>query len=337
MEPFFIENEEDKEEVLAYTWKRNKQFLQQNVTKRIKTRESNDSVGNNCIHIKANSSTPIDRAISQSPYKNLLAFDQYEEIVESELTLLNTSWEDKSYLCLAISQLIAGSIIVTPTEALLINGVESYSRDPSVDAHAEKAQSFAESSVPTILSQYPNSLNICLRRSDKSNKLLIGSQTCNLLVVSSIRIDNDSFLPSVGPTTKHFKPTTNTKLYISRKSNDQCMSTITKAENRAALLLPQTVNPIQHLRQLRTKHDAKSAYFIGRWFSNITASTNLQPFTVYTLKCSPNHRQSSDAVLGSKILSAVARAALSSAHLTKESMAELSVDKPKSYKNQTRL
>ncbi|CAO0796338.1 unnamed protein product [Mucor circinelloides] len=115
------------------------------------------------------------------------------------------------------------------------------------------------------------------------------------------------------------------------------MSTITKAENRAALLLPQTVNPIQHLRQLRTKHDAKSAYFIGRWFSNITASTNLQPFTVYTLKCSPNHRQSSDAVLESKILSAVARAALSSAHLTKESMAELSVNKPRLYKNQASL
>ncbi|KAL7309085.1 hypothetical protein PS15m_011207 [Mucor circinelloides] len=115
------------------------------------------------------------------------------------------------------------------------------------------------------------------------------------------------------------------------------MSTIMKAENRAALLLPQTVNPIQYLRQLRTKHDAKSAYFIGRWFSNITASTNLQPFTVYTLKCSPNHRQSSDAVLGCKILSAVARAALSSAHLTKESMAGLSVDKPRSYKNQASL
>lgn len=57
-------------------------------------------------------------------------------------------------------------------------------------------------------------------------------------------------------------------------------------------------------------------------------AANLKPFTVYTLKNSPHHRQTSDSVIGAKILSIVAGAVLASpdpqtATIDKKFMAKL--------------
>lgn len=57
------------------------------------------------------------------------------------------------------SQLLADAILVDGSQALL-NGMESYSRNPSIDTHVENVSSTQESSIPQLSSQYPNKLKI---------------------------------------------------------------------------------------------------------------------------------------------------------------------------------
>lgn len=42
------------------------------------------------------------------------------------------------------SQLLAGAILIGGNQALLLNGVESYSRYPSIDAHFENVSNSQE-------------------------------------------------------------------------------------------------------------------------------------------------------------------------------------------------
>lgn len=51
---------------------------------------------------------------------------------------------------MAVSQLLAGAILVGGNQALLLNGVESYGRYPSTDAHFEKVL-FAFIDLATII------------------------------------------------------------------------------------------------------------------------------------------------------------------------------------------
>ena len=79
------------------------------------------------------------------------------EINQEQLELLNTPWRSNPYLSFALPQLLAGSILVTQNESLLINGIESYSRSPSIDAHHEKFVGVGrQSSAPNLASSYPN-------------------------------------------------------------------------------------------------------------------------------------------------------------------------------------
>lgn len=63
----------------------------------------------------------------------------------------------------------------------------------------------------------PNLLKIVSVKDDNSNKLKLGSQTMNALVVSSVRIDKE-MMPEVGPSTHQFHVSRNSKLYLSQSS-----------------------------------------------------------------------------------------------------------------------
>ncbi|RCH80353.1 hypothetical protein CU098_005672, partial [Rhizopus stolonifer] len=58
------------------------------------------------------------------------------------------------------SQLLAVAILTGGSQALLLNGVDSYTRYPSTDAHFENVSSAQESSIPQLSSQYSNWLKI---------------------------------------------------------------------------------------------------------------------------------------------------------------------------------
>ncbi|CEI96386.1 hypothetical protein RMCBS344292_10550 [Rhizopus microsporus] len=171
-----------------------------NNNKRLKLTVSSSSTSrtSDCIHTPKKYLT-IDKIIRTSPYCELLSFKKYVEVNEVQLMLLNTSWRSKPYLSLALSQLLVGSILVNQNEALLVNGIESYSPSPSVDAYCEQFIGIGlHSSVPNFTSSYPNELRFTTVHEDNSEKLITSSRSANFLVILSIRIDQQ-MKPEVGP------------------------------------------------------------------------------------------------------------------------------------------
>lgn len=149
-------------------------------------------------------------------------------------------------------QLLAGSIIITQKQAILVNCLEVYSRIPSFDVHAEKQSPNLINSIPNIFSQR-NDLSIVKLQNDNSSKLVIGTQISNFLVTSSVRIDESSILPELGPITSHFQVTNATRIYLSQdsinKSNLIMESQLSKF----------TMNrEIYNLKQIRSKYHRTS-------------------------------------------------------------------------------
>ena len=71
--------------------------------------------------------------------------------------------------------------------------------------------------------------------------------------------------------------------------------------------LPIDMDPINHIRQLRSKFSHISTFCLAKCFSDFTTSSNLQPYTIYTFVNS-NSKEVNDAVLGSKIMIIIAEA-----------------------------
>jgi hypothetical protein len=189
----------------------------------------------------------------------------------------------------------SGAIFVDKGEALLINGIESYCRVPHIDCHFEDYQD--RSSIPCFTSQYPIMLEICKIYSDNSEKLIIGTKTCNLLVISSIRIDNSETSPEVGPSTKSFNPTRQVKLYLSKAS---IVSAQNMMHSDPEQILSCDEDPITHIRQLRSRFDHPSTYCLARFYSVFTQDSHVQPYTVYTMMNSD--KTDTDAILGSRFM-----------------------------------
>lgn len=125
----------------------------------------------------------------QKSFPGLLKYQAYEEVSESALGILNQDWKNKAYVRIACGQLLAGSILVEGSEALLINCIELYNRKPSFDPHYERSGSrYMISNGPSMDNKYSN-LNIISKVEDRSKKLLIGTLVFNGLVTPSIRLD----------------------------------------------------------------------------------------------------------------------------------------------------
>lgn len=203
-----------------------------------------------------------------------------------------------------LSQLLVGSILVNQNEALLVNGIESYSRSPSVDVHCEQFLGIGlHSSVPNLTSSYPNELRFTTVNEDDSKKLIIGSRSANFLIISSIRIDQ-LVKPEVGLTTMNFIPSNQTSIYLDDNSVKKSNSITAEGDNYK---LPIDMDPINHIRQLGSKFYHISTFCLTRCYSDYTISTNLQPYTIYTFVDS-NFKETNDAMLGSKIMIIVADA-----------------------------
>ncbi|KAG2233959.1 hypothetical protein INT48_009772 [Thamnidium elegans] len=107
-----------------------------------------------CIHLsKISKDISFNEVIRKSTYHQVLAFEEHRHITEKHLDLLNSHWRKCSFMYMATSQSLAGAILVDGSQALLLNGVDSYSRYPSIDAHFENISSTQESSIPQLSSQ----------------------------------------------------------------------------------------------------------------------------------------------------------------------------------------
>lgn len=197
-------------------------------------------------------------------------------------------------------QLLAGSILVTNSQAILVNCLEVYFRVPSLDVHAEKEATYIESSLPTTSSQY-DSINIVKLKNNNSIKLIIGTEISNFLVTSSIRLDDDSILPELGPTTANFIVTDATRIYVSEDSIKKCNSIIEAKMHKLVMK-----HEVYNLKQIRSKLHSSSTYSFSRGFSRYTHSMSNVPVTIFTAQDCKHISNRVGAKVASSILQEVA-------------------------------
>ncbi|KAL4206352.1 hypothetical protein AB4K20DRAFT_1871241 [Rhizopus microsporus] len=166
-----------------------------------------------------------------SPYHQLLGFESYTIIASEHLDFLNAHWRKRFYVYLAMAQLIAGAILVDGNGAILLNGTESYCQYSSIDVHYEKLFTMQELSFPDRMSQHPNPLKITMIFTDNS-------ENC-------IRIDDETISPKVGPYTKNFNVSKNTKIFLCIGSIEH-MNKILNAPDHMRLLSV-GIDPLMHL------------------------------------------------------------------------------------------
>ncbi|KAG1040512.1 hypothetical protein G6F43_012274 [Rhizopus delemar] len=89
--------------------------IEQRKMKKIKLSTPYDkpSTSTKCIHVNNSSSTPsFNKLIKNSPYSQLLAFDNYTIFNEEHLELLNAHWRKRPWMHLMVGHLLASSILV---------------------------------------------------------------------------------------------------------------------------------------------------------------------------------------------------------------------------------
>ncbi|KAG1442115.1 hypothetical protein G6F56_011200 [Rhizopus delemar] len=181
-------------------------------------------------------------------------------------------------------------IFVEGHKALLVLCGEIYGRLPSLDAHYEKTSTtkgnFPQCSLPHSDTRYPN-VELYLMNVDRSQKLVLGTKTMNVLITSSIRIDcNEN--PVIGPSSSNeFLPSRETRIFIEKAKIEEVQRMIKKKAtfneigSRQVLLYP--FDEFAQLHQLRPKFDKASTYLCYRFSSKYINDCRTRPFTIWTL------------------------------------------------------
>lgn len=210
----------------------------------------------------------------------------------------------KSWMSLVTGHLLGDAIITDESEAIITNDVETYCRLPSIDAHFEDMNE--QSSLPNFTSQYPNRLSIGLMSYDNSRKLTIGTNAFNALVISSIRLDDSKTPSEVGASTKHFTPSSNSRIFLSTSSIEKA-NQLANDNNREHI--PSSDDPFNMIMQLRSKFNQETTFLLARVFGSFTSNHTLLPYTIYTLA---DYKGSSetDVLHGSKVMELICRTIL---------------------------
>ncbi|ORZ13136.1 hypothetical protein BCR42DRAFT_493213 [Absidia repens] len=218
-------------------------------------------------YVKWNSVAPFVRQI------------QFEEINTDQVKILNEDWRLYPQLRYFGSQFLAGAIFIDGKQAIYVNTIEPYSRDSIVDAHYERRLPGLHSSYPVDDGQ-DGYVNVVLMEScgyERSTKLTIGLRTCDFLVTSSIRLDVQSI--NMGPSTSHFIPSPNTRIFL----DIQSIKRATANWNDETTIKSQEMGALFLLKQIRSKFDSLSTYTMCRSSSNLSSPIELQPATIWTL------------------------------------------------------
>jgi hypothetical protein len=186
---------------------------------------------------------------------------------------------------------LAGAILYQPdtNEALLINTVEIYGRNSLMDPHFERSRL----SYPPKDIKYPNVWPVSTSTPD-GLKLIIGTNICNYLVTSSIRIDK-KVEPEVGPSTNAFVLDTTDKcnkvqIYLDRRMYQRAKE-LGKDANCTGI---EPSNSHYQLRQLCSEFDELETYAKMKASFDLLNFLDDQPVTIYTLAAHPKALPSED-------------------------------------------
>ncbi|GAA5803583.1 hypothetical protein HPULCUR_009066 [Helicostylum pulchrum] len=144
---------------------------------------------------KQNNRPGLSPILSSCPFKKILHTRTFIELNDDMCKKLNDDWELYPQLKFFYARALTGSIIVNNNDntAALINMVEVYGRNKSVDAHHERYMDNSKtgiqvSTLPPVVTKYKNFWATTTIQ-DNSVKLHFASKTFNALVTSSYRMD----------------------------------------------------------------------------------------------------------------------------------------------------
>ncbi|KAL0087051.1 hypothetical protein F4703DRAFT_1850187 [Phycomyces blakesleeanus] len=244
--------------------------------------------------------------IHRSPHRGMLSGRQYFELDKKTALLLNKDWTHEPHIKFGCVQVLAGSILmnVNNGEAILVNTVETYGRTKSVDIHRELSTS-ATSSILTTTPMYPN-IWPCIQSTRDGSKLVIGTQSCDCLITSIVRLDRNE-KPKVGPLSFYFAASPqHTRIFIDQDSWEKAK----EIESNTSIRSVEPFNLVGQARQLRSHFHHPSTYFLCRASSHLALPHYCQPYTVFTycdhegVKKSMDNESSS--VIASKLFQRIA-------------------------------
>lgn len=102
---------------------------------------------------------------------------------------------------------------------------------------------------------------------DNSEKLSIGTKTANVLAISSIRIDDFKMSPEV--VSVHQKKISYKKYKAFFLSNSSIQLVNNTLKSSTGKVLPIGMDPLVHMRQLRSKIQQRSTYSLGRFYISL--------------------------------------------------------------------
>ncbi|KAG0195839.1 hypothetical protein BGX28_000533, partial [Mortierella sp. GBA30] len=240
----------------------------------------------------------LESVFAFSPFCSVLRTRTFVELTESICYLLNEDWNFQPQYRYGCAQVLAGCLLVNTTNghAVIANTVEVYGRTSMVDAHCEpfglkKGVAIRTSLPRPSAAYYKDVWPSTMISATEGERLVIGTQSFDALVTSSIRIDvRDQ--GSVGATTGNFQLTNNieskaTRIFLDRESLDLGVAL---CQDRKAYRITNSHLHCQ-LRQLKTKFYDSSTFFLSRATGPLTKAHSTQPCTIFTF-C--NHSQSGD-------------------------------------------
>ncbi|KAG0247272.1 hypothetical protein BG011_001758 [Mortierella polycephala] len=263
-----------------------------------------------------NASSGLEQLMAISPYGSALLSRTFVELDRPMCDLLNEDWAFQPHLQYACAQVLAGSIFLNTRngQAVINNTVEVYGRTRTVDAHRERF--FVKDGVasrtslpPATKVRYRDVWPLTLPDTE-GERLLLGTQSFNALVTSSLRLDLKA-PASIGAHTSSFRllnseDSAATHIYLDKESVTVGLSI---ARNKDAYFISAR-NKLQQLRQLGSKFYDSSTYRLCRASGYLTLRHACNPYTVFTL-ANFNQSSSKDGQAASTLFQDIAEAVLS--------------------------
>ncbi|KAI9275324.1 hypothetical protein BY458DRAFT_507106 [Sporodiniella umbellata] len=232
----------------------------------------------------ASQSNALNHIIKTSPFYKHLSNTKYVELSKSTVKMISKDWIQFPQLRYAIPQLFSGAVITDEYAALLVNGLEPYGRLRIVDAHFERRtkSTLSQSSFPKKETKYGWIKTVAVE-DDNTTKLKIGLLTCNLLITSSLRIDNHASTTNgaveLGSNTDNSFPKENVLIYLNEESI-KFANTINENKGTTSI---NSWDYLSQLRQLRSKFHCMPTYTLCRSFSSLSTDMSFQPYAIWTL------------------------------------------------------
>ncbi|KAF9577262.1 hypothetical protein BGW38_007650, partial [Lunasporangiospora selenospora] len=258
----------------------------------------------------------LESLLGITPYASTLLNRTFVEIDDAMCEWLNEDWYLQPQLQYACAQALAGSIFYNTRsgEAVINNTIEAYGRKRSVDSHRERFGSkkgvISKTSLPpSTMARYKNIWPMTIQGLD-GEQLLLGSQSFNALVTSSMRIDTKE-PASIGGSTSSFqlrdpRDSAATRIYLDKEAADRALVI---AKNKSTSFIS-VYNKLDQLRQVRSKFHDGSTYRLCRASGFLSQRHTCHPYTVFTL-ADYDQSKSADGQAASMVFQCIAKSVLS--------------------------